>query len=316
MRKRLRKMVILLAVCALSAAGLYALYPGEPSFEGRRLSEWILTAHDKEPGPEKEKALAVVRQLGLDSIPLLLHWLRNGDDPSWNWRVFELKSKGNDWLAAHHIIKPHGMSVIGGGPNHRTIAGYGLAELDPAGKRAVIPVLIQMLGDKKHKPDELSEIAGTAYLVLPTMAPESIAPLMDALSSQDVQVWTLAAGALGHIGPDAKAAIPALEKRLKDNDANTRVGAAETIVKLGGDPRKFIPVVIQSLPEVKWDFMDYSLDILVRYKEQAKAAVPVLLTILSNTAQSTNITNMGIRNGVMNALREIDPEAADKAGVR
>ncbi len=176
-----------------------------------------------------------------------------------------------------------------------------------------MPVLIRMLGDKKHKPDESSETAGTAFLVLPKMAPDSIAPLIDALASQDVQVWMLAAGALGNIGPDAKAAIPVLEKRLADNDVHTRVGAAETIVKLGGDPDKFIPVVIQSLLEVKRDNMDYSLDILVRYKEHAKAAVPVLLTILSNTPQSSNSTNNALRNGVMNALHEIDPGAAAKA---
>ena len=61
--------------------------------------------------------------------------------------------------------------------------------------------------------------------------------------------------------------------------------------------------------------MDYSLDILVRYKEHAKAAVPVLVGILNDTPNSTNPTNRIVRDQVINALRQIDPEALAKARV-
>gem|GEM_PF-6181521 len=242
-----------------------------------------------------------------------MQWLREPDRPSWNERLFDWKSKVLGWLAAQRIIEARPITMIGGGPNHRAIAAWALAELDPAGKNAVIPVLITMLGDRRHKPGEISEMAGRAFIVLPTMAPESIGPLIDALSSQDFQVWALAAGALGNIGPAAKAAIPVLEKRLNDKDPNIRVGAADIIGKLGGNPNEFIPVVIQSLPEVNRDDLDYSLNILVRYKEQSKAAVPILLTLLSSTPASTNTTDMVVRTEVLGALQEIDPEAAAKS---
>jgi hypothetical protein len=321
MRKRFRIGLTLACLFAFGAAGYYYnRYSKEPSFEGKSLSEWVLTMHAKQAGPEQEEARTVVRQLGSKSIPLLLHWLREGDSPSLDERIYDLKSSVFGWLAAHHIIKPRSVTIIGFHLNHRTVAGLALAELEPTDKKAVIPVLIQMLGDKKHKSDEMSGgisvLAGNAFTALPLLAPESIAPLIDALSSQDFQVWVLAKGALGNIGPEAKAAIPALEKRLRDKDPKIRVGAAETIGELGGDPNEFVPIIIQSLPELDSDDLDETLDILLHYKEHAKPAVPVLLTILSNTPVSASKTNTFTRVEVINALQQIDPDAATKAGVK
>jgi HEAT repeat protein len=316
MKKRSSAVLIFLAACAVGAAGLYVFHPREPSFEGRRFSQWVLTMNSEKPGPQKEEARAVVRHLGTNSIPLLLRWLREPDTPSLNERFINLKSKAFGWLAAHRIIKPRSITTTGRGPNHRTIAAWALAELDSASKKTVIPALISMLSDKSHEPGGFSELAGKAFIVLPTMAPESIGPLIDALSNQDTQVWALAEGALGNIGPVAKAAIPVLEKRLVDKDPNIRVGAAETIGKLGGDPDEFVPVVIKSLPEVNRDNLDHVLDILVRYKEHAKTAIPVLVAILSNTPESTNTTDIIVRAEVRSALREIDAEAAAKAGAQ
>ena len=318
MRKWLRTILIPFLGCAFVAAGLYAIYLKEPSFEGKRLSEWVWTMDKEAPGPEKEKARGVVRHLGANSIPLLVRWLREPDSPSFKEQIFDLKSKFVGWLVMRHVVKPNSISVTLTGIqlNHRTTAGIVLAELDSASKKAVIPQIIQMLGDKNHRPDQISAVAGSAYVVLPKLAPESINPLIVALSSKVIQVWALAGGALGNIGPAAKQAIPILEKRLNDKDPLMRVSAADIIGKLGGDPDKFIPVVIRSLPEVKWDNLDYPLGILEHYKEHAKAAVPFLLSALKNTPESTNTTNMIVRGELMSALQQIDPGAATKAGAQ
>lgn len=75
----------------------------------------------------------------------------------------------------------------------------------------------------------------------------------------------------------------------------------------------FLPVVIQNLTEVGPMNLDMPLEILLRYKEGAKAAVPALVGILNNTPSSLNSTNTIVRNQVINALRQIDPEALPKA---
>ena len=196
------------------------------------------------------------------------------------------------------------------------MAQWALLELGPAERRAVIPKLIELLGDNKHLPDQISETAGASYLVLSKMAPESIAALTDALSSKNIIVWVLAAAALGEIGPGAKSALPVLQKRLSDKDPNIRVSSAAIIGKIGGEPPEFVPVVIQCLPLINWETMDYALDLLVRYKDYAKDAVPVLEKILNNTPDSRNPTNRTVRTEVIAALRQIDPEAASRAGVQ
>jgi HEAT repeat protein len=305
---RNRNILIVLMACVLGAVVLNEFFGREPSFEGKRLSEWIWTMNGKEAGTEKEKARAVVRMLGTNSLPLLLDWLQQEDSPSMTARFDAVRHRAFFWLVGHKLISNRGIASLRDfNPSHRAMALWALPELDPVGKRTAIPTLIQMLGDKKHKADELSHAAGIACLVLSKMAPESIDPLMVALSSQDKQVRLLAAGALGEIGPDAKAAIPILEKGLAEKDPNIRAGIALVIGKLGGEPDSFVPVIIRALPEMDRDNLGYYLNALLVYKEQAKAAVPVLEAMLNKTTHSTNRFDYWVRGEVINTLRQINP---------
>ena len=307
--KRLR-----LALAILIAAGIAGVifHRREPSYEGKTLSDWIVTMREQ---PRNDKARAVVRQLGSNSIPLLLDWLRQEERPTLKGRTEQSKARVIGWLESHKWIEPRPRAYYQDWKSDRRALANGVfLELGPAGKEA-IPTLIQMLGDKTHNPDEPSHVAGAAYVVLPSLAPASIPPLIEALSNQDVIIWTLAAGALGNIGPSAKAAIPVLEKRLTDSNTDIRVNAADTIGKLGGNPNEFVPVIIQSLSEANFDVLDYRLEVLLHYKAHAKAAVPVLTNLLNRIPASTNITNTIARGQVISALQEIDPEAAAKAGV-
>lgn len=312
-RRGIRILLILLSMCALAAA-VSALLHTEPSFEGRKLSDWVWTMNDSKAGPEKEEARAAVRKLGTNSIPLLLRWLRQEDRPSFTERFDTVRHTVFFWLVNHKVIANRSITSLRDfNPSHSAMATWALPELDHASRVVAIPTLIQMLGEKHRWPEDIPRAAGGAYLVLPKLAPESIGPLIEALSSPDPQVWALAAGALSEIGPDARAAIPVLEKRLTDKDPIVRVGAAGVISKIGGDPTVFLPVVIQNLTEVGPMNLDMPLEILLRYKEGAKAAVPALVGILNNTPSSLNSTNTIVRNQVINALRQIDPEALPKA---
>lgn len=268
----------------------------------------------KDEGPEKEEARAVVRMLGTNSVPLLLDWLRQEDRPSLRGRINTWRASLIHRLEARHIIKPRTITYLNDfNPSHRAMAMWALPELDSAAKQTVIPSLIQMLGDKEHKTGEMSPTAGSAYLVLSRTAPESIDPLIAALSSPDRQVRILTAGALGEIGPAAKAAIPVVEKGLKDKDPNIRVGAAEVVGKLGGYPDSFVPALVQALSEIDRENLGYVMSLLVRYKDHANAAVPVLIAILNKTAHSTNQTDSWVRSDITNTIRQIHPSALPPA---
>ena len=194
------------------------------------------------------------------------------------------------------------------------MAMWALPELDHTGRVTAIPTLIQMLGEKNRWAENIPRAAGGACIVLSKMAPESTAPLTEALSSHYPQVWALAAGALGEIGPNARAAIPVLAKRLTDKDPLMRVGAAGVIGKIGGDPNVFLPVVIQSLTQVGSDQRQQPAGGFAALQRTRQAAVPVLIRILDKNPSSPNPTNTIVRDKVINALRQINPEALTKAG--
>jgi len=118
------------------------------------------------------------------------------------------------------------------------------------------------------------------------------------------------------VGHYTSAAIPVLETWLTDKALPKRLAAADCLGKIGGNPHVFVPVVTAGLGNGNSEFLDYQLEILARFKNEAKPAVPSLLAILKNTPESKNSTNAAIRNEVISALLEIDPKAAAKAGVR
>jgi HEAT repeat protein len=314
-KKRFRISLALAAVCALVAGGFYALYPDQPSFQGKRLIDWIWVMAGKSEGPEKEESRAVVRRLGGDSIPLLLRWLHQDDRPSMTERFDGVRHTVFFWLVSHKVIPNQSIaSRLDYNPSHRGMAMLALPELSPEAKRRAIPALIQMLGEKVPDTNDLSHAAGASYLVLSRMAPESIPPLIAALTNQDMQVWALAAGALGNIGTNAKAAIPPLKMRLHDKDPAVRLSAATILGMLGCDRREFVPILIELLPELKEPSLGDDLDLLITYKEDAKPAVPILISILNKTPVSTNTSDMYTRQQAGFLLRAIAPEAAAKAG--
>jgi hypothetical protein len=298
---------------ALIAVTIFlSFYQREPAYEGRSLSSWIIEMRN---GKHHQKARTVVHHLGTNSIPLLLEWLQRPDRPTPRERLRQAERWVIGWLEGHRWMKPRAWSwEMDWRGSYRALAQGAFLELGPDGKEA-IPTLIQWLGRRAGTTNELSEVAGAAFLVLVHMAPASIPPLIEALSSPDDQVWALAAGALARIGPDAKVAIPVLQNRLHDKNPMIRAGAADVIGKLGGDPREFMPIVIETFREPDLEWLDYKLDILLRYKEYAKNAVPLLMELLRKTPESGSVMNKIARDQLKSALRQLDPEALSEKTV-
>ena len=71
----------------------------------------------------------------------------------------------------------------------------------------------------------------------PLKDPATINALRDALSAKDDGVREYAARTLARLGPDGKAAVPALQKAAKDSDPQVREAAAEALKRLQGQSR-------------------------------------------------------------------------------
>jgi len=303
---RRRHVIALLVILGVVAIGLAIVPrgPSEPGYRGRTLSDWIVVTRVH---PDDDEAWMAVRQLAANSIPLLLDWIKREDRPTARARIAEAKDRAIAFLERHRVIKPRPHSMfMDWKASYRFLAQAALEELGPEAK-AAIPALIQMLGTKGPTTNDFSPVAGTAFLLLPKMAPKSIPPLIGALSSNDLQVYALAAGALGEIGPQASVAIPVIQRRLADTNVMVRVGAARVLGQLGADPTVFMPTVVESLRDPDFTFLDYKLEILLKYKDHARAALPILMNIQMNAANLGSPTNQYVRQQVTGALLQLQP---------
>jgi hypothetical protein len=263
-----------------------SVYRSEPAYQGKSLSDWIVAMSEAHEAADRQEARAAVHHLASNSIPVLLDWFQRKERPCLKERFWEAKSHAFAWLESHRLISPTShMVVMDWKPSYRALAMRAFEELGPDGKEAV-PTLIQWLGRKASTTNELDETAGAACLTLGKMGPASISALTAALSNRDDQV----------------------RPRLRDANRLTRVTAADFIGKLGGDPQEFVPVLIQSVREPDdADMLSYKLDVLLRYKDYAPNALPVLRDRLQSFPDSGSLTDRFMRQELLGAIRQLDP---------
>jgi hypothetical protein len=301
---RVSKVLIVLSACVLGVIVLILFRGNEPRVEGRQLSAWIWQMVGAQTVAEREEAHAVVRRLGPDTVPILLDWLRQEDRPSMTARFDAVRQRAFFWTVRQGPITNNSITSLQDfNPSRSAMATWALPQLNNECRQAAIPILVQMLGDRERT----GANAVVAFQALSKMAPESVAPLITALSSTDDQVRMWAMCALAEIGPSAKGAIPYCDKGLKDKDPKFRAGTAELIGKLGGEPDSFVPVLVQALPELDPESLDYYLEVLLRHKEHAATAIPVLQQIQKRTEHSTNQTEIFNRGQVTKTLQQIEP---------
>ena len=116
---------------------------------------------------------------------------------------------------------------------------------------------------------------------------------------------------LGRLGPLAKAvATPALLEVLKRKDDFLTGSAADALVKIQADAETVVPVLMDCMVDSEGHGQSDVVEALGEYGPKAKAAVPTLIKLLGDRSSKD------IMEAVPKALKQIDPEAAAKAGVK
>lgn len=94
-------------------------------------------------------------------------------------------------------------------------------------------------------PTALPTGAGETWHSPPPTPPSTLPELIEALSSHSADVRIGAAGALGAMGPDAEAAVPALTKNLYyDGVYDVRKAAARALGEIGPAAKPAVPMLI------------------------------------------------------------------------
>jgi HEAT repeat protein len=111
---------------------------------------------------------------------------------------------------------------------------------------------------------------------------------------------------LGHIGPAAKEAVPALVRSLGDTVQDSHSKVILALGRIHSQPEIVVPALIKCLSDADSSTRWYAAQSIEAFGSDAKAAVPDLLTLLADP-------NEAVKKAAGEALKQIDPEAAAKA---
>jgi HEAT repeat protein len=164
-----------------------------------------------------------------------------------------------------------------------------------------------MIAPHQHTDEEYHEMAVFGFYALGPLGKDAVPALIDLLRDPDSNVRLHAADCLGDIGPLAGAAVPHLVPFLGDTNRIVRWDATVNLGRIHMESALVVPILINSLNPTN-AILPTTISVLGEFGEQAKPAVPALVQLLNSEREN-------VRLEATNALKQIDPEAAAKAGV-
>jgi len=271
----------------------------EPSYGGRRLSEWLEdydpTVYDSLTAVRRSEVKDAIQHIGTNALPCLLNWIRYDKPP---WRA------GLDRVV---------MSVLGNRlswlrqDNNFIRARRATAAFRALGSQAqgAIPELDQLLNDAKTPLR-----AGRAAMALAYIGGEALPRLIAALTNQPPPVLYYVCMPISQIGTNARPALPTLVHLLANTNDSTASQAANTLGDSRFEPELVVPALITCLQSTGGGPRRRSAArSLECFGEKARSAVPALLQALGDS-------DSVLRRCASNALMVIDPKALEQLNPR
>ena len=140
---------------------------------------------------------------------------------------------------------------------------------------------------------------------------------MAALMDGDVEIRRIAARGLSELGPDAREAVPAVIKALRDRDDQVRSGAAATLGN-GGRLSIELPALTEALKDPAPAVQLSAVRAVARLGPAAKSLVPALLARIDTTTNDliarrhpNQTLDLFILKEATEAIGAIGPDAKD-----
>jgi HEAT repeat protein len=172
---------------------------------------------------------------------------------------------------------------------------------------SAVPTLVGYLGNAHA---DVRAATARVIIELGREAKSAVAALSVALTDKDTDVQAAAAGALGAMQADAKTAVPHLLYLTKHADSKVRLAAIAALGRIGPDAKAATPALAELLKHTDSATRRLTANALGEIGPDAKSVVPALLDYYR---RSDNL--LGERSTAAAALRQIDREAARKAGI-
>ena len=255
--------------------------PGEPSYQGRRLSEWLADANYSQPQQKRRVAGDAIRKMGTKTLPFLFADLGDERFKKVHYRTDDKRTiDERSWQAT-----------------------WAFDALGPVAKRA-IPELETLL--EKNPGYVPGALAGIGRDVMPE--------LLRALTNEDFFVRDNTAASIanaifsGKIKPEeASAAFPTAIANLTYSDTNalfevnTRSRAAWLVAALRQSPDVSVPLLIQGLQDSNVTVAADCAFALSQFGKDAKIAIPELTEAANSTNNQLRVMAKQSLEGIQNA---------------
>ena len=233
-------------------------------------------------------AFVAFRERGTNAIPLLLKVLQSGG-PRLQRTIMKLNHKQN------LVTLPYGQ------PWHQTTAAAWALYAMGSNASPALPALTNLLFRSNILISTTTAMAGIGV--------EAIPVLLAALTNRDYRIRHSAASGLGWEQTHLNIVVPALIARLEDTNNLVRSAAAVSLGQLHSEPELTVPALIRYLSSDNSLFRGLILISLRDFGTNARAAVPAIVSALTDQDER-------VRQNATFALKEIDAEAAAKAGLK
>src|SRR5581483_9804615 len=95
--KRLRLIVMVVAVMVMGVVAIACFRAREPRYQGRTLSDWINSVEStQDVDPDRQAASHAIKQMAAEAIPVLLKWVQSANSPQMQKLI--------DWSQRHPSI--------------------------------------------------------------------------------------------------------------------------------------------------------------------------------------------------------------------
>ena len=140
-----------------------------------------------------------------------------------------------------------------------------------------IPSLIELVKDTDR------DVSSVAAVALGRIGPEAVSPLIELLNDSDKYVRSATANALGRIGPKAQSVVPSLIELLNDSEWIIRMTAAEALGRIGPEAQSVVPTLIELLNDSTRNVRISAVQALGEIGPGAQSAVPFLNELLKDS---------------------------------
>ncbi len=275
---------MILAFVAFLFVACHFLFPPEPSYQGKRLSQWAKdkVLSDLEASPaEMEEAWAkastasqAIRRIGTNAIPFALRYCQMTERP--------LESKIKDWLDEQQVIKVR----VKRESDYREL-GLSIFKALGSDAKQAIPALIDLFANDD---DNISGYAANSVLQI---GPDAIPPLIATLSSTNEITRRVAILTLGGFTTNASAIVPTLLRCLQDQSQFTRRDAARSLGFMGGPTNAIVSALVERLKDEEFVVREAAAMSLGWIVAEPERVVPALLACME---AETNLTGLPLKN--------------------